>query len=84
MQHLKAVPKYESKTLFSLLCISASTYNLVMCLNDRTAHAFMMYDVWLEQVVVRSKTIFSNADKCTLCSWPQERKCVSGLEVEWW
>ena len=29
-----------------------------MCLNDRTAHAFMMYDVWLEQVVVRSKPHF--------------------------
>ena len=55
-----------------------------MCLNDRTAHAFMMYDVWLEQVVVRSKTTFSNADRCTLCSWSQERKYLSGLEVEWW
>ena len=66
MQNLKAVPIYEAKTLFSLLCISPTLYqhyNLVMCFSDRTAHAFMMYDVWLEQVVVRSKTTFSNADR---------------------
>ena len=85
MQHLKAVYMSQKYFLsFVYFTKIASTYNLVMCLNDRTAHAFMMYDVWLEQVVVRSKTTFSNADRCTLCSWSQERKCVSGLEVEWW